>query len=315
MDRIELLHADDGGVFDLVRVAVVDEIEVDLAGAEHDAFGAFRGGDVGENFLEAAGREILDGRGAAGIAQHALGGHEHERLLDRAQGLTAQDVVVARGRRTMGDLDVVLGAGLEITLEARAGVFRSLAMVAVGQEENDAGGFAPLRFRADDILVDDELGAVGKIAELRFPEDEHVGEIEAVAVIEAEHRVFRERAVVDAELGLAVGDVVQRRIALARLHVVKDGVALGEGAAAAILTGEPDRQTTLEQCAEGEGFGGAPVERRLALDHVGAALKPALDLGIERDAIGILRDGGTDFLQLFHRNGGVDGIEQRGADE
>jgi hypothetical protein len=34
VERVELLDADDGGVGDLVLFAVVDEVVVDLAGAE-----------------------------------------------------------------------------------------------------------------------------------------------------------------------------------------------------------------------------------------------------------------------------------------
>ena len=91
---------------------------------------------------------------------------------------------------------------------------------------------------------------------------EHVGEIEPVAVIEAEHGVLGERAVVDAERRLARLDVVERLVALARLHVVEHRVALGERAAAAVLAGETHRVAAFEQAAEGERLGRAPVERR-----------------------------------------------------
>ena len=38
-----------------------------------------------------------------------------------------------------------------------------------------------------DELVDDDLGAVDEVAELGFPDAEHVGVVERVAVVEAEH--------------------------------------------------------------------------------------------------------------------------------
>ena len=45
----------------------------------------------------------------------------------------------------------------------------------------------------------DDLGAVDEVAVLRLPEHERVGRLDAVAVLEAERGVFRERDVVDLE--------------------------------------------------------------------------------------------------------------------
>ena len=55
------------------------------------------------------------------------------------------------------------------------------------QEQHDAAEAVPLVFGADDELIDDHLGGVDEVAELRLPEDEAVGAIEAVAVFEAQH--------------------------------------------------------------------------------------------------------------------------------
>ena len=56
-------------------------------------------------------------------------------LLERALHLPAQDVEVLRGRGEIADLHVVLGAELEEALEARAGMLRALAFVAVRQQQ------------------------------------------------------------------------------------------------------------------------------------------------------------------------------------
>ena len=61
------------------------------------------------------------------------------------------------------------------------------------------------------------LRAVGEVAELRLPEHQRLGRVDAVAVLEAERRVLGERAVVDRERGAAPagsvcsGDVASRR--------------------------------------------------------------------------------------------------------
>ena len=84
-------------------------------------------------------------------------------------------------------------------------------------------------------MIDLGLCAVGEIAELRFPEDEHVGAVQGVAIIEAENGRFGEGAIVDAEGGLILGKIFQRNIAGAGAKIVNGGVAMAECAAPTIL--------------------------------------------------------------------------------
>ena len=53
-------------------------------------------------------------------------------------------------------------------------VLGALALVAVGQQQDEPGGLVPLVLGGDDELVDDDLGAVHEVAELRLPHDERV---------------------------------------------------------------------------------------------------------------------------------------------
>ena len=89
-------------------------------------------------------------------------------------------------RRRLGDLDVVLGRQGEESLEPRAGVLGALALVAVRQQQDEAARLLPLVFAGDDELVDDDLGAVDEVAELRLPADERVAVGDRVAVLEAD---------------------------------------------------------------------------------------------------------------------------------
>ena len=163
-----------------------------------------------EDFREPAARKIFRARGRLLGAQQTFRRHDDERLDEIALHLAAQDVKILRGSREVADLDIVLGAGLEKALEPRAGMLRPLAFVAVRQQQHDAARPLPFRFRRDDELIDDDLRAVRKIAELRFPEAEHVRIIERVTVIEPEHRGLGEQAVVNAD---------------ARLFLARDGAA------------------------------------------------------------------------------------------
>ena len=82
------------------------------------------------------------------------------------------------------------------------------------------------------------LRAVGEVAELRFPQHQRLRIGERIAIFEAEHAEFGQRAV--AHLEAAAFDVAQRDIFVAGLLVDPDGVALAEGAAAAVLARQAD---------------------------------------------------------------------------
>ena len=192
-------------------------------------------GGVGENFLEGAAGEVGEWAGSTGVAEKAFGGHDDERFDDFAKGLASEEVEVVGGSGGVGDGHIVFGAELKKSFEAGAGVFGSLAVVAVREEESKARGGAPFRFGGADVLIDLGLGAVGKIAELSFPEDEHIWAVEGVAVIEAENGGLGEGAIINAEGGLIFREVFEGNIAGAGTKVVDGGVAMAEGSAATVL--------------------------------------------------------------------------------
>src|SRR6202166_5369904 len=126
------------------------------------------------------------------MAQHTFRRKNDQRFTPVAQGLAAEQMKVLSGVGRLRDLDVVFGGELDEALDAGAGVFRSLAFVAVRKKQDDAGEQVPLGFASGDELVDDGLRYVHKVAELGFPKDERFGIVAAVAVFEAEHARFRE---------------------------------------------------------------------------------------------------------------------------
>src|SRR3546814_6223916 len=81
-----------------------------------------------------------------------------------------------------------------------------------------------------------------------------------IAIFEAEHAIFGQRAV--EHLEAAVRQRLQRHIfGLGRL-VDPDGVALAEGAASRILARQTDLIAFAEQGAEGVRLAGSPVDRK-----------------------------------------------------
>ena len=149
--------------------------------------------------------------------------------------LAAQGVVVVRRRRAVDDLHVVLRAHLQEALEAGGGVFRALPLIAMRQEADEARHAQPFALAGGDELVEQHLRAVGEVAELRFPEDERLRRRQRVAVFVAEHRFFGEERVDDLIVGLRGREIVEWRVTLFGRLIDKVRMALGEGAAAAVL--------------------------------------------------------------------------------
>src|SRR4029077_4908695 len=133
--------------------------------------------------------------------------------------------------------DVSLGARGEEALEARGGVLGARTLVPVRQEQRQARGLSPLGETRDDELVDDHLCGVDEVAELRLPQDERLRRLLAVAVLEAEARELRQRAVVELERRLRLGQALDRAHGLARARIVQDHVPLAERTALGVLSG------------------------------------------------------------------------------
>ena len=207
-------------------------------------------------------------------------------LLPWLERLAAEQVEVLRGVGGLGDLHVVVGAELEVALHTGGGVLGPLALVAVREEHGDAGEQAPLGFAGGDELIDDDLRAVGEVAELCLPEDERFGVVAGEAVLEAEDGGFGEEGVVDLELCLALAKVLEGDVLLFGLDIGEDGVALVEGAAFGVLAGEADGGSGLDEGGEGDELGHAVVEEALAGAHLRALLEELLDLGVDVEAFG-----------------------------
>ena len=195
-----------------------------------------------------------------------------------------------------------------------------LPFVSVRQEHDEGAGTLPFGFGRRNELVDDDLSSVGEVSELRFPHAEHFRVIERVTVVEPEDGGFAQQAVVDAELGLAFFEMVERHIVDALLGVVECGMPLAEGAAAAVLSGEADRSALDEQRTKRERFGKRPVVRSaIAQDFKTAVNEHAphfrQNMEIRRNTAESLDDfaqhGGTDLG--MDRIVGIRGLENGGG--
>ena len=279
--RVQLFDADDGDVIQFAERDLLDlfalrflgvpvgaglvQIVVDLARAEDHAGDGLLG-LVGQHLVEAP-RDQFFHRGGTG-AGVGLRGHQDQRLAEVALHLPAQGVEVLGRRREVADLDIVLGAQLQIAFDAGRGVLRPLPFVAVREEHHQAAAAVPLRFAGRDELIDDDLGAVGEVAELGLPEHEGLWVVEGVTVLEPEHRRFAEEAVEDVERGGREGEVGQRAEGLAVVGIVVVGVAVAERRPPAVLPAQANGMIFEHERTERQRLGGAPIDLAAGFDFV-----------------------------------------------
>src|SRR6516164_629734 len=142
------------------------------------------------------------------------------------------------GGGRLANIHVAFGGKLHETLDARAGMLRALAFVAVRKQEREACGKAPLVFARTDELIDDDLRAIHEISELGLPEDKAFGIVARESIFKAEASGFGKRRVVDLTEGLRGREMSKRQIFLLGLRIHQDGVALVKSTALRILPRE-----------------------------------------------------------------------------
>src|SRR5713226_133619 len=240
------------------------------------------------------------------MAQHALGCEDDQRLAPQAAHLPAQQVEILRGGRGLANLHVVFGGELHEALHARAGMLWSLALVAVRQKLHDAGRQIPFIFTCADELVDDDLRAVRKIAELRFPENERLGIVAAKAVFETEAASLGKRRVVDFAERLIGRKMGERNVIVFGHRIDQNSVALVERAALRILPGKADRIAFQNDGTKSQRFREAIIDGALSVAHLGALLEQFYDLRMYMEAVRYAHQAGSDFFKRFTRKAGID---------
>ena len=163
-------------------------------------------------------------------------------------------------------------------------MLRTLAFIAMRQEDGQAAETTPLGKAGGDELVEDHLGAVGEVAELRFPHHQGFRIGGGITVLEAQHTLLRQQRVVDREAVFAGHQRLQRGVACAVLVVMHGGMAMEEGAALHVLAAEAHVEAFVEIGRVSHGLGETPVHRQLAGRHARAVLVDFLYARMQREA-------------------------------
>ncbi len=203
-------------ILDVVLLPVRQQVIVDLARAEDDlsdlvgSHELFRV-SLAVDFLEALVRvEFLDRRASFLETKQLLGSHDDERLAVIAPKLPSQYMEIVSCRRAINNLPVnvpvlhiasvrdsliILITELQKSLNSAGRVLRSLPVEAVWKQDDEAILYIPFCLTRGDACVDGDLGTVGKIAELSFPDGQTIGVCLGIAILVAEDGVFTEMRV------------------------------------------------------------------------------------------------------------------------
>src|SRR5580704_12820621 len=121
VQRIELFYADKGGISDLVRFQITDQIVVNFPAAKDNPVDVAGITDQGrpKNRLKGRLREILNPRSGPLVSQQRFGRHDNERLTKISPDLPPQYVKILSGSCEITDLNIVFRAKLEETLQPR----------------------------------------------------------------------------------------------------------------------------------------------------------------------------------------------------
>mmetsp|Transcript_9479 Transcript_9479/g.27033 ORF Transcript_9479/g.27033 Transcript_9479/m.27033 type:complete len:300 (-) Transcript_9479:2315-3214(-) len=226
--RCDLFQPDQRDIVHAALLALGEQLVVDLARAEHqllDLFWVAADGLVRfiEDTVEHGSRShVLQGRHATLVAKQILGRNHDERLAELAMDLTSQTVkVVGRGRAVhnlpvvvldlhalvvghLGDEMGILINLLQESFQAAAGVLGALSVVSMREQHHQTRLSQPLVFSAGNELIDDGLGAIDEVTELRFPQNESVRVFQTVPRLESQNGEFGQDGVTARESGLGV---------------------------------------------------------------------------------------------------------------
>ena len=113
VERVELFDSHDSGIFDVLFVAIIAEIVVNLTRTENETLGLRGSVFLFEDFVELATGEFVEARDRFRMTEQRLGGHNHEWTPKIALHLSAQKMKILCRRGRVGHLDIILGAGIE----------------------------------------------------------------------------------------------------------------------------------------------------------------------------------------------------------
>ena len=129
-------------------------------------------------------------------------------------------------------------------------MLRSHALKTVRQEHDDSRKTIPLILGTDNELINHDLRCVDEISKLRLPDNQPIGAVETVAVLETKDACLGKWAIVNLNRRLIRRQVFEGTVGVVGDCVVNHRMAMAECAPLAVLTRDTDSQALHRQTGE-----------------------------------------------------------------
>lgn len=319
-EGVQLLDSDDSSLLVSKILSSLEESSPDLAGTEENSLDALLVVDglamlvVLNDPLEVRLTNKLREVGLGhGVSQQVLREEAGQRLSESSVHLSSVQMEDVGGGSGVSNLDVavlvlslkLIGRGeverilvseQQVSLNSSGRMLGTLSIVSVGQRQNQAGSLRPLGLGGGNELINDDLGSVGEVTKLSLPDDKGLRRSQGVTVLKAHDTVLGKMGVGDGEVGLILGQVVQRNICGLVNLVVDNSVSLREGTSLDILTGKSDVVALLKQSTEGKSLTSGPVNAMALLNGLASVGQDSLEVSVKGES---LRNRGDDLSNLL----------------
>ena len=138
-------------------------------------------------------------------------------------------------------------------------MFRAQTFPSMGKQQCQSAQALPLGLPAGDEKIDNPLGIVCKIPELRFPKHQCFWLCYGIAIFETQNTRFRQKRVVNHEGRLFFIQMIQGNVGLTAFGIEQNRMPLTEGTPAHILSAQADGKPFHEQRCKCQCLGTCPV--------------------------------------------------------
>ncbi len=135
----------------------------------------------------------------------------------------------------------------------------ALSLVAVGQEHDQRRALAPLVLGDYQEVVDDDLGPIDEVTELRFPGHQRVRRLDRVAVLKAQRGVLRKERIAYREESWPA-HARERHVLCAIVVVDQRRVSMRKRTSTCVLTGQAYVRSILQQRSNRQRLAKGPVD-------------------------------------------------------
>ncbi len=186
--------------------------------------------------------QIIDGGDALWVSQHTLGSENHHGNPGFLFHVVPEGMEEVCGSGGIDNVHITAGGQAEKPFNPRAGVLRPLSLKTMREIKHQSVHCTPFLFCTGNVLVDNHLGHICKVAKLRLPYGESIGCRHGVSIFKAKHSIFVQWRVMDVK-GCLVRcvNIFQGEVDLGGVFHYNSGVPVGEGSPYGVLSAEPYR--------------------------------------------------------------------------